>query len=302
VINDSLVDAGELPIAVRDFGGDNAPLVLLHGAGGNLAGLTALARALRPHHRVITLDLRSHGRSGDATWSWEAALADIAAVTVHLDLTAPAVVGHSLGGMLATLWGQRHPETRGVVSLDGNPPPTRPDQLPGLDPETATAELERLHATFDTMEATAGHSIPTAELPGIIEQQREAARAAGANEKLWIEAFRRNLVSKDGTTTTRPDSATIAALRTLTYELDLAPIQASTPAPTLSVLATRNLPEQESFAGLYEAYRAHLRRQADEASKANPNFRVISLTDTTHAFPVTHPELAARVITDFLGS
>ena len=82
--------------------------------------MTTLARALRPRHRVITMDLRGHGRSGDGPWSWDAALGDIAAVTVQLELDRPAVVGHSLGGMLAALWGQRHPESPGVVSLDGN--------------------------------------------------------------------------------------------------------------------------------------------------------------------------------------
>ena len=46
MINDRLIDAGELPLAVRDFGGDRPPLLLLHGFGGNLAHMTTLARQL----------------------------------------------------------------------------------------------------------------------------------------------------------------------------------------------------------------------------------------------------------------
>ncbi|HWS33297.1 MAG TPA: alpha/beta hydrolase [Actinoplanes sp.] len=296
MINDRLIDAGPVQLAVRDFGGDQPPLLLVHGAGGNLAQMTTLARALRPHHRVVTLDLRGHGRSADGDWTWDNALGDLAAVCTQLEIDRPAVVGHSLGGMLAALWGERHPDSPGVISLDGNPPPTLPEHLPGLDTATAIAELARLHAVFNTAQAAAGQVIPAEQLPDLVEGQRMAARDMGANEKVWVEGFRRNLVHSDGETSLRPSAGITAQLRTMMNQFDPAAVYAATTCPQLVVLATRDLPAQEPFADLYASYRRYL---ADQV-KTVPHLRWVSLADASHAMVIEQPTVLAGLITEFL--
>lgn len=295
MINDRLIDGGELPIAVRDFGGGGRPLLLVHGAGGNLAAMTTLARALRPRHRVVTVDLRSHGRSGDGAFSWDAALGDLAAVTVHLGLERPAVVGHSLGGMLAALWGQRHPDSPGVVSLDGTPPPMRPDQLPGLG--AAAADLAKLHArlaarTPDTL--TADH------VAAMIEEQRTAARRMGVSEKNLVEGLRRNLVTAGGETRLRPSRAVTDQLLQAVGTFDPYAGYADTTCPLLVVLATKDTPHQEPFADLYAAYREWVADQVARAARRAPRLRHVRLADASHAMIDECPAQLADLIGAFL--
>ena len=89
-------------------------LLLLHGGPGSydhsylkpsFSDLTVVAQ-------VVWLDLRDHGRSGrhaPEAWSFEVCADDTRAFCDSLGLVRPFVLGHSMGGFIAMLYGARHP-------------------------------------------------------------------------------------------------------------------------------------------------------------------------------------------------
>jgi pimeloyl-ACP methyl ester carboxylesterase len=297
-MHDVLVTSGDVPIAARDFGGDGPGMLLVHGAGGNLAHMTVLAHALGPTYRVVAVDLRGHGHSGDAPWEWGGVLADLDAVAADLRLGMPAVVGMSLGGMIATLWADTHPAGPGAVSLDGNPTPSRPDQLAGLDSATAERELGRLRAMFDEMAAMLAAPVTDDEITAARAGQRAMADRYGDDEHAWVEGFDRSLVTRDGETFLRPDPATTATVRIAMADLDLVPAYRTARCPLLVVLATEDLPEQQPFHELYAAHRRYITAQL--ATVANPNLHVVQLAGASHAMVAERPGAIADLIVEFL--
>jgi pimeloyl-ACP methyl ester carboxylesterase len=135
-ISESTVSSHGIDIAVRDHGGNGRAVVLLHGGGRTMDDWRAVVPKLTEEGlRVVTADLRGHGRSGPGLWSWDAAIDDLTTVIAQTGLEDPAIVGHSLGGMVAAVWAARHPECPLAVNLDGHTNPTGPFE--GADPEAA---------------------------------------------------------------------------------------------------------------------------------------------------------------------
>ncbi|CAG6397168.1 alpha/beta hydrolase [Streptomyces cocklensis] len=97
------------------------PFVLLHGLGGDRSQWGPLLRALEvcdPGRSVLAVDLPGHGQS---PLLGRQGLDDVAAV-VHqavgeAGLAAPVVVGHSLGGAIATAYAAVYP-VLGAVNID----------------------------------------------------------------------------------------------------------------------------------------------------------------------------------------
>ncbi|WP_231626479.1 alpha/beta fold hydrolase [Novosphingobium sp. AAP83] len=101
--------------------GEGAPIVLVHGLGGQLRNFTyALSELLSPHHRLILVDRPGSGYStyrGDGHGGLAAQAAMIVELIDQLGLDRPLVVGHSLGGAVALAMALGHPGKIGGLAL-----------------------------------------------------------------------------------------------------------------------------------------------------------------------------------------
>jgi pimeloyl-ACP methyl ester carboxylesterase len=104
-------------LAVRDYGGAGTTVMLLHGLGGNVAHWDRLASLVGDRYRLVAIDLPSHGLStAPDAYSFDYDVGAVDHVRQHLGLDRPAVVGHSYGGMLAVVLGERVRATIGRSS------------------------------------------------------------------------------------------------------------------------------------------------------------------------------------------
>lgn len=144
---DGIAGSGGVPIAVRVAGGNGPPLLLLHGAGCSLSYWGAMLPGLAEGHRVVAMDFRGHGRSGDGPWDVASVMADIEAVRREHGLEGGAIVGHSMGAVLAHLFAWTHPDVPAVVNLDGFS--LMPSEYVGLDAGVVVERKRRHHAEDD---------------------------------------------------------------------------------------------------------------------------------------------------------
>jgi len=203
-VTDSIVSSSSTSIAIRDFGGDGATGVLLiHGLSRTLVDWTVIAPLLATRHRVVALDVRGHGRSGDGPWSWSAAVDDVTAVVEHCRIVNPAVMGHSLGGMIASMWGLQHPDCAGVVNLDGHGNP-RVDQYLDLDPGWVALKRAELEALQSQQLAVLSGPLTAAQIGALTSQQSAVAESLGAPAEMFVESLQRMLEVRGGMYHLRP--------------------------------------------------------------------------------------------------
>jgi len=300
---DSTIE-GEVPLAIRDYGGDGPDVLLIPGAGRTLVDWGLIAALLRDRYRLVAVDLRGHGHSGDGVWEWDRILADLDTIVAALDLDRPAVVGHSLGGMIAAMWGARHPDCPAAINVDGHGM-GKPEQYDGIAPEVLEARMAELEEKTIAAQAAQPKEIPESAMDAIIETQRKAAEALGIPPDMLEEAIRRGLKIVDGVAHVRPTAETTAQLLTEVKAADMMALWAACLCPLLVFNCVR--PDQarpdmpEWMPELMAAYRRGLTIHLTALAQQHPNLS-LQVFDGDHALIVNQHELVADIILTYLDA
>jgi pimeloyl-ACP methyl ester carboxylesterase len=263
-----VVDLPGGDLQVRETGPRDAPaVVLLHGFACSIGWWDDLTPALAREHRVIAFDLLGHGGSEKPKdgYGMEEQAGRVAAALDRLGVRRATVVGHSMGGAVATALRDRRPRlVSSLVFLDSA---SRKDDssLP------FTAQLGFVPVL--------GEAIRRVVPDELIRNGLESAFADGYDvPDRFVEDFR------DMTYTSYDDSR--AASDDYREEEPLADRLASERAPLLVIWGSRDDIADPDSAQAY--------------SKV-PGARIIVLDGVGHSPHVEKPAETARLIRDFLA-
>jgi pimeloyl-ACP methyl ester carboxylesterase len=139
----AFADIGDVRLFYTDEGSGGPPLLFVHGYACDSHDWSWQLPHFGAKHRVIAVDLRGHGRSSAPEAGYCAArlAADLAGLLKGLEVEGVIVLGHSLGGLIASVLAVEYPSlVAGLVCVD-------PGYL--LPDETASAVeplLDALHS------------------------------------------------------------------------------------------------------------------------------------------------------------
>jgi pimeloyl-ACP methyl ester carboxylesterase len=300
-MTDRTIRNGSIELATRDHGGDGPDLLLIPGAERTLLDFRALAPQLTGSFRVVSMDLRNHGGSGDGPWRWDDVAGDVEAVIRELGLVTPAVVGHSLGGMVAAMHAARFPgSSSAAVNLDGVGI-GRYDQYVGMNP--VALRLKRfLLAGLTRLTQLGAESFPVSKLEARRTARLAAIRSWGHDEvgaeEVWL---RTTAAAGVGRMSIRPTGRQQRDLWAGLYGLDLFAEYRRVTCPLLILNCDDPLPGLPGWVReLLFALRRGLARDYATLVADHPNVVVHPMVAEHARMLFDNTDELAALVTDFL--
>jgi pimeloyl-ACP methyl ester carboxylesterase len=190
---DASKKTADLPDGIRmgyiDMGNPAGPaVVLVHGFTDSTRDWVPLLPYLSAHYRLILVDLRGHGQSSkpECCYSRLDFAYDIKLLLDGLHVQRAALIGHSLGSIVAQTFAEYWPERTNrvvLISSTGGSPPTAPKKPPAFDFATAIRNLKE-PIDPDSPFMIAWWDSPTPVDPEFIRRQRRDAAAIPL--RVWL--------------------------------------------------------------------------------------------------------------------
>lgn len=141
----------EIPLYYDDLG-EGQPVVLLIGLGGNATSWMYHASRLARKYRVICPENRGAGRTGapDEPYSMDIFTRDLNAIFEHAGLEKAALLGLSMGGMIAQNFYFAHPQKVAALILSSTG--VGPNDPAFISPEPEINEILKRHKTEGALE------------------------------------------------------------------------------------------------------------------------------------------------------
>ncbi len=189
------IDVGGVTLAVTRVG-EGPALILLHGIGSSGQSWLPVQDELARAFQLVIPDLRGHGASDKPASGYliEDYVRDLGGLLDALALERFAIVGHSLGALIALAWATRNPSRAQALVLED--PPLRPGNPGTFDHWIALASspveevAARYHADFPHWSAEdclrRARIITSTAIP-VFSELRDAVATSGPAD--WIGQF-----------------------------------------------------------------------------------------------------------------
>lgn len=179
--------------------GEGPPLVCLHGGWYNADSWRPQVDRFADENRVVTYDLRGHGRTGatgSRRYSVDLFVDDLERLLAHLGIERPILCGLSVGGMIIQSYLDRHPDgARGAViggPIQSMPPIDLPSAMKSfLTPMPVIAGMASTFGSAATFRTLLGSIRATTGGPWLTVDPAVRKRAMAALDDVSPDEYRK---------------------------------------------------------------------------------------------------------------